>query len=178
MQKECGLSKKERMLDAWRGMYCIIIPSIVAGVNVCFLMLVYLRKLDWEYFWSSDNFCDALGIFVTFISITLSFFGILIPILVSGKSTSETIKFFFEAVDKKYFLGRIKAMMISGFISVFLLGLLFFYDIFHELTNIVLISAMIWFLLYFVTSSYRLISLLLLMFLTEKKKGYKGETEK
>ena len=177
MRKECGLSIQERVLDFWRGIYSIVIPSACCIVYLIFSVLIYSGKLNWSYFWEGENFTDALGTLVTFISIAISFFGVLIPILISGKTSSETIKFFFSVVDKKYFLGRIKVMMISGVMAVVLLALLYFSDIYSTEANIVIMAAMIWLFFYFVAASYRIISLLLMMFLVEKKMGYKGQKE-
>ena len=175
MKKRSGLSVGERMLDWWRGVYSIVIPTVISGIYFILSILIFLRKIEWRYLWESVNYSDSLSVLVTFISIILSFFGILIPLLISGKSTSETIKYFFSVVDKKYFLNRIKIMIISGFLTILLLALLYFNDLYYDMVNLILSTGMLWVLLYFVASAYRLICIMLMMFLYEKKNGYKGE---
>lgn len=175
MNKKCGYSLKERVLDQWRGCYFIVIPTFFCLVYIILLILIQKGILQYKYFWESESFNSALESIITFVSIILSFFGVLLPILIQGKENSETIKFFFSVVDKRYFLNRVKVMIISGFGTITCTCLLFFSDIFYNLVCSILSSACIWIFFYFISSSYRFISLLLMMFVTEKKMGYKGD---
>lgn len=115
------------ILNSWRGIYCKVLPIIAVGVYiVCYR--VWKVKI-----WESENFPATLESMVTFVSIIISFFGVLLTILISAKEKSELINYFLDSADKKAFSSSIKKLILHGLLTVIVAAILFMYDIIHFL---------------------------------------------
>ncbi len=83
-----------------------IVGQIPTVIIIFYSVIYYLTKtkiIDWNKFTDSENIGQALESIITFISIVISFFGVLLPILISVKDTSKMVNWFMESIDKKYF---------------------------------------------------------------------------
>lgn len=147
--------------------YIYVIPSIASLCFIIFSILHIIFKLDTNELLDSKNFNDLLKTLITFVSINISFLGVLITILISNKDKISSLKYFMSKVDKWYFSTCLKSTIIAGFVSVLLSCLLLMNDVYLKAINIILISFLIWFILYYMASAYRFISLLLRLFLDD-----------
>jgi hypothetical protein len=168
-----NLTKKDRILDFWRSIYCWVIPTLVCIIYVAIYLLTQIKYNKWYTLFESANLNNSLEAIITFISIVITFFGVLLPVLISVKDTSEMIKWFFEVADKEYFINSMKKVFLSGFATIFVSCLLFFYDVFAKWFSFAVSIGLIWMLLYFIASSYRFISILLSLLFKNKDTGYK-----
>lgn len=158
----------EKITDAWRGCYAVVIPS---GISIAYLIVYILTQKDvfeFRYITDSENFTTMLESIIAFISIIISVFGFLLPILITSKNELSLTRYFIDSVDKKCFSLSLRMVIISGFLAVFMSCILFFFDIFSEWFKQTVIVIWIWLLFYFMFSSYRFISLLMRLFIEEK----------
>lgn len=162
-----------KVLNVWRNIYCWIIPTSICLIYAVIYLLIKMRLLDWYNLFDSSNVNNVLEAIVTFISIVISILGVLLPLIISTKDSSEMIKWFFSVIDKQYFITSVRRIFLSGLLAVFVSCVLFFHDIFYENFNFLLSLTLIWLVLYFLTSSYRFISIFLRLLITEKETGYK-----
>ncbi len=168
-----GLSRKEKLLDVWRNIYCWAIPTTISIIYAAIYCLIKFNIINWYTLTDSKNIGQALEAIITFISIVISLFGILLPILISAKDTSKMITWFLESIDRKYFINCIKKVFLSGFITIFLSCTMFFNDIFYDCISFLLTLLLIWNLSYFMASSYRFTGILLALLIENKESGHK-----
>ncbi len=162
----------KRVLNGWRGIYCIVLPIIAVGVYiVCYR--VWKVKI-----WESDNFSATLESMVTFVSIIISFFGVLLTILISAKEKSELINYFLDSADKKAFSSSIKKLILHGLLTVIVAAILFMYDIMCECEIVTCACIGIFTLVRFTALTYRFTNILLMLFLKDRKTYAKREDER
>lgn len=147
--------------DIWILKYHIIIPIIVTGVGtfVCWKYKIY--------FWDSEYYGDMLTAIITFLSIVISVFGVLIPTVFSSKS--KWIKFFIENIDIPYFVSSVKNVIISGISEVIIVCILYAYDVLPSNIYEIICVVSLFLLIYFLCGSYKYISLMLRLILEEKE---------
>ena len=160
------------ILNSWRGIYCMVLPIIAVGVYiVCYR--VWKVKI-----WESENFPATLEAMVTFVSIIISFFGVLLTILISAKEKSELINYFLDSADKKAFSSSIKKLILHGLLTVIVAAILFMYDIMRERRIVICVCIGIFTLVRFTALTYRFINILLMLFLKDRKVYAKRENER
>lgn len=122
--------------------------------------------------WSGEAYSDMLTALITVQSIIISVFGILIPSLVSIKDEKGGIKYFFENADVEEFVKRVKRTIISGVSDIFLICLLYAYDVLPIKVYVAVGVLCLYVLLYFLCGSYRYVSIMLKLLIL-KKNEYK-----
>ena len=162
----------KKTLNSWRGIYCIGLPIFsVVAYFICYKI--------WEIkIWESKNFPDTLTSMVTFVSIIISFFGVLLTILISAKEKSELINYFLDTADKEVFASSIKRLILHGLLTVIISAILFMYDIMSECEIVIYVCIGIFTLVRFTTLTYRFTNILLMLFLKDRKVYAKIEDEK
>lgn len=160
------------ILNSCRGIYCMVLPIIAVGVYiVCYR--VWKVKI-----WESENFPATLEAMVTFVSIIISFFGVLLTILISAKEKSELINYFLDSADKKAFSSSIKKLILHGLLTVIVAAILFMYDIMRERRIVICVCIGIFTLVRFTALTYRFTNILLMLFLKDRKVYAKRENER
>ena len=124
--------------------------------------------------WSGEAYSDMLTALITVQSIIISVFGILIPSLASIRDEKEGIKYFFENADVEDFIKRVKRTILSGISDIFLICLLYAYDVLPIKVYIVIGVLCLYVLLYFLCGSYRYLSIMLKLLIL-KKNEYKSK---
>ena len=162
----------KKVLNGWRGIYCMVLPIIAVGVYIiCYRV--------WEVkIWESENFPATLESMVTFVSIIISFFGVLLTILISAKEKSELINYFLDSADKKAFSSSIKKLILHGLLTVIVAAILFMYDIMCECRIVICVCIGIFSLVRFTALTYRFTNILLMLFLKDRKVYAKREDER
>lgn len=147
--------------DAWILKYHVIIPIIVAGVGIfaCWKYKIYL--------WDSKYYGDMLTAVITFLSIVISVFGVLIPTVFSSKS--KLVVYFINNIDRRYFISSIKNVIISGISEVIIICMLYAYDVIPSNVYTIICSVSLFLLMYFLCGSYKYISLMLRLVLEENE---------
>lgn len=156
----------KKCVEIWTLNYQIIIPVFITGIcgYVC-----------WKYnihFWESKYYGDMLTAVITFLSIVISVFGILIPTVFSNKN--KMVSYFIKNIDSSYFIKSIKYAMISGISEIVLICVLYTYDILPIKCYILVCIISLFGLIYFLCGAYKYISLLLRLVL-EEKEPYEGK---
>lgn len=160
------------ILNSWRRIYCIVLP--IVAVVVYFLCYKLWKVKIWE----SNNFSDTLTSMVTFVSIIISFFGVLLTILISAKEKSELINYFLDSADKETFSSSIKKLILHGLLTVIVSAILFMYDIMCEYEIVICVCIGIFTLVRFTALTYRFTNILLMLFLKDRKIYAKREDDR
>lgn len=165
--------KKEKMVDFWRTYYSVIVPTLACIVYIMIYVFIQIEIFNYKAITESQNFINMLESVITFVSIIIGVFGFLLPILITSKDKFVLVKYFLSNIDKTSFSFHLRMIIVGGFATVFFTCMLFFADIFSEWFKQIMIVIWIWLLLYFMLNSYRFISLLIRLFLEEKKEPKK-----
>ena len=169
MRAKVKNKKDNKGLEAWRNIYCTVIPLIMtAGYLFAFFKYGFC-------IWNSENFGNTLTSIITFVSIIISFFGVLLTILISAREKSELIDYFLNTADKNAFIRSIRELIICGLSTVIIAALLFGYDILQQNIIVFLVLLGIFCLIRFSALTYRFTNILLMLFVGEKKKVGKKE---
>lgn len=163
------------LLDRWRNIYAVAIPSIAASTYAVITLLISLNKLNWGVLTESKNLNEMLDAVITFVSIVIGVFGFLLPILIANKKDCGMVDYFFAKADLNKFTKNLKRVIMSGFIVIINSAIMFMNDIISNFIFNVICFLFVWFLLYFMCNSYRFISILLSLFMIEKKERLKEE---
>ncbi len=152
-----------KIWDIWRKIYSYILPSIVVV-----LYIIFYERYGFS-FEKSNNFVTILGVTITFVSIIISFFGVLLTILITARDKSEMIRYFMEKADSRKFAKNLKHMILVGLMLICVSALLYMNDII--VTDIIhaLILCNIWLFVCFVSLTYRFTGILLSLLIEEKK---------
>lgn len=167
--KKWKSDKKSKLLELWRKLYCIIIPIILTT----FYLYMFFR-FDFRI-WESQNFGDTLTSIITFVSIIISFFGVLLTILISAREKSTLIDYFLHTADRQAFVRSLRELIICGLSTVLIAAVLFGHDILHFKVTVGLIVVCIFCLIRFAALTYRFTNILLMLFVGDKKKVEKKE---
>ena len=157
------MKKSIEPLEIWRKSYCYIIP--VVGIVLYGIMC---WKFEFKVH-ESEYFSDTLSAVITFVSIIISFFGVLLTILVSVKEQSEVINYFLDSIDRDDFVSSIKRLIVFGLLTVVFAAVLFLNDIIANIIVIGLSLVTVYTLLRFTTLTYRFTNILLMLFIKDKK---------
>lgn len=161
---------KEVLKYKWKEIYSYIIPTLLTILYLIYILLIYKEKISGKLIQESKYFHDMLEILVTFMSIILSVFGFLIPSFLSSKGESDTINYFLEYADMKLFAAKLKNVVAVGLVNIFVTSILLLTDIIpNNVINIVILF-WLWMMFFFMCSSYRFISLMISLLMTQKKK--------
>lgn len=161
--------KYRKGLEVWRNIYCTVIPLIItAGYLFAFFKYGFC-------IWNSKNFGSTLTSIITFVSIIISFFGVLLTILISAREKSGLIDYFLHTADKSAFIKAIRELIICGLSTVIIAALLFGYDILQQKVIVLLVLLGIFCLIRFSALTYRFTNILLMLFVGEKKNVRKKE---
>jgi len=181
--KNDTVKNNEIIVDVWRNIYSYVIPSFLVIIYSIVNLLIRMDIIVSDSIIDSGNINNMLEALITFVSIVIGIFGFLLPVLITNKKDCGTVEFFMEKADKKKFIANLKTIIISGFIVIIISTVLFLNDIFLVWTVDILLGMLIWFTVYFMCNSYRFISLLLAILITEKQvnknsvKGQMNETQ-
>lgn len=150
-------SIKEIILCFWRSWYVYIMPTLALLLYAIFLSDYSSLILQSEYF------NNVLGSIITFVSITISLFGVLITMLIGGKEKSPMICYFFDSIDGDAFSRCIKYNILSGLSVVLISTILYLTDVNPYFTAFLsgLLYVWFWLILSYMLSSYRFISIIL-----------------
>ena len=156
----------KKISEYWELYYHIFIPICMTmlGTIVCWNKKIYL--------WSSNNYSDMLGAVITFLSIVISIFGILIPTVFTNKT--KLVDFFVKNADTTYLVKDIKRVMASGISNILLVCLLYLQDIFPQKFYCMICVSCLFLFLYFLCGSYKYLSLLLRLVI-ETKEPHNGK---
>lgn len=147
---------KDTIKYFWYSFYSLIISSILTGI------LFYITRKYNFYLWKSEFYSDMLTAVITFLSIIISVFGILIPSVMSAREEKKSVAdYFFTNANVVYFVKCIKRTMLSGFVAILLVCVLYLYDMLPEKLYVGIWGITIFFVFYFCCSSYRFIGILL-----------------
>lgn len=161
-----------KMLDKWRSLYCMILPVAAVGAY-----LLCYKKWGIKV-WNSDNFTETLTSMITFVSIIISFFGVLLTILISAKEKSKLIHYFLASADKEDFVASIKRLIMYGLLTVIFAAVLFIKDIMAEKVILIFLCCGIFALIKFTTLTYRFTNILLMLFIEDRDSVGKREGTK
>ena len=162
----------KKVLNDWRRIYCIFFPFFAVGL---YIICYCLWKIK---IWESKNFSNTLTSMVTFVSIIISFFGVLLTILISAKEKSELINYFLDSADKGAFSASIKKLILNGLLTVIVSAILFLHDIMREWEIMLCVCIVIFTLVRFTALTYRFTNILLMLFLKDKNIYSKKEDKK
>lgn len=167
-----GHERYEDFVDGWRNVYCYVISVVITAIYV----FAYFK---WEIkIWESINFADTLSSITTFVSIIISFFGVLLTLLISAKEKSVMIQDFLKSADKEAFTSAIKKLIMCGILTVLIAACLFMEDIISEKITVVLTGVGVYFLIMFTTLTYRFTNILLMLFIKDHEDFNKIEGNK
>ena len=164
--------KIDNFLDGWRNVYCLVIPVVA---TVAFFLSYYLADIK---VWESEHFSDTLSSIITFVSIIISFFGVLLTLLITAKEQSELIQFFLDSADKDAFVASIKRLIMFGLLTVIVAACSFLWDIMPDKIIVFTLCLVVFSLIKFTTLTYRFTNILLLLFIRDKKEFKKKEGTK
>lgn len=165
------------VIDTWRKVYCLVIPML-------FTAFYSFALFKWDIrIWNSVNFADTLSSVITFVSIIISFFGVLLTLLISAKEKSKIIQDFLKSADKTAFVSSIKRLIMCGLLTVLIAACLFLEDIISEWVIMLLAIGGVFFLVRFTALTYRFTNILLMLFISDdnaskKVEGLKLDPEK
>lgn len=151
--------------------YHIYIPLLIT------FFIVYICKKYKIYIWKATNYSDMLTAVITFLSIIISVYGILIPTVFMNKEDNNLISFFVKNADIKYFVQNIKRVMISGIVDILFICALYCHDVFPKAFYYAIAIASLYTLLFFLCGSYRYLSIMLRLIM-ENITPYKGKKYK
>lgn len=115
----------------------------------------------------SRNLSSTLTAVITFVSIALSFIGLLLTTVVGIKRESSVARYFFDTVDKKAFVRVINKNAFTGVASALISIVLFFSDKTGAMANALVGGIWVFFLVYFILSTFRLLNLLVTLLVRE-----------
>lgn len=160
--------KISKIKEIWYSYYQCIIPLICTiGISV----IAFKFKI---YPWTGTAYVDMLTALITFQSIIISVFGVLIPALITSREEKGLVNFFYENADTDEFVKRVKKTIGSGVVDILLVCMLYAYDILPIKIYVIMGMICVFVLLYFLCSSYRYIGILLKLLMTNKK-PYEGK---
>lgn len=158
------------MFHSWYG---IIISIFVTGI------LAFEQRKYNLVFWEAEYYSDMLTAVITFLSIIIGIFGILIPAIISAREDKASkTNYFFENADVEFFSKCIKKIFCSGILSVICICLLYLQDIIDEKFYIWIFRVSIFLILYFCFGSYRFIGIMLSLLIGGKKEKEPKKTVK
>ena len=163
--------KKKRDSKAvwiWYSNYQWIIPMIFTALITGVAYGLRVKP------WLGEAYSDMLTALITVQSIIISVFGILIPSLVSVKDEEGLAGYFFKNADVEDFVKRVKRTVLSGILDIFLICVLYAYDVLPIKVYVVIEILCLFVLLYFLCGSYRYVSIMLKLLIV-KKNEYKGK---
>ena len=145
-------------------------------LSIVFTLIAWILFKKYKiHFWEACYYNDMLTALITFVSIIISIFGILIPTVFTGNS--EIINYFKKNADISYFRKSIKTVIVSGFGSIGCICFMYLYDkVPMDVFKIDCILG-IFSLLVFVFGSYKYLSIMLRL-LVEDKEKYTGKEYK
>ncbi len=170
--------KLKRILEyleyLWYSWYGIILSSLLS------VFLAFEQHKHDLYFWKATYYSDMLTAIITFLSIIIGIFGILIPTVISAKEDDKSIaNYFFQNADGVFFAKSIRKLISSGILSVICVCLLYLQDILNEKIYVWVFRISVFFTLYFCFGSYRFIGIMLgLLVGSESKKDAKKTVKK
>lgn len=144
------------------------------SVSIPLLLIVGLliadskQKIDIMLICKNGLFSDMLTALITSMSIIISIFGFLIPSLISAKNDTM-VKYFIENADMSVFVGKIKNVVLSGLTGILLSVLLYLNEDLGNRFLKILILVWIGVIFNFAINSYRFISIIISLLLTEKE---------
>lgn len=159
----------EKMKYRWKEIYSYVIPTFFAIAYLIYLFCIYKGWISCKVVQDSKQFKDMLQTLVTFMSIILSVFGFLIPSFLTSKGNSDALKYFTKYADMKLFAAKLNNIVAAGLIDIFMTCILLLQDIIPSIILNILLVIWLWFLFFFMCSSYRFISLMISLLLVEKK---------
>lgn len=160
--------RKSKAVWIWYSNYQWIIPMIV---TVLIIGSAYALKVKP---WSGEAYSDMLTALITVQSIIISVFGILIPSLVSIKGENGLVEYFYENADIENFVKRVKRTILSGILDIFLICMLYAYDVLPIKVYVSIGILCLFVLLYFLCGSYRYVSIMLKLLIV-KQNGHRGK---
>ncbi len=159
----------EKIKYRWKEIYAYVVPTFLTIAYLIYLFCIYKKWINCKALQDSKQFNDMLQTLVTFMSIILSVFGFLIPSFLSSKGESDALKYFTKYADMKLFAAKLKNIVAVGLVDIFITCILLLTDIMPRMVFNVLLIVWLWLLFFFMCSSYRFISLMISLLLTEKK---------
>ena len=159
------MKKPSEVKTLWNEYYSVLIPAgLVAGL----FLADKGQMIDIMLICESGLFGEMLASVITFMSIIISIFGFLIPSLISAKN-DVMVKYFIEHANMPVFVGKIKSVVLSGLLGIFLSVLLYLHNNLGSIFLKVLLFSWIGVALNFACNSYRFISIIISLLLMEKK---------
>ncbi len=160
-----GVKNAKSIKSLWLKYYGLFIPI---GFVLTLLIFHILKKISITIICANDLFSDMLTALITCMSIIISIFGFLIPSLISAKN-DKMVKYFIENADMNVFVKKIKSVIFSGLSGILLSVLLYLNANFSVLFLQILLFLWIGIIINFACNSYRFISIIISLLLTEKE---------
>ena len=149
---------KEKILEKWQYPLAIIVGFF------------YKFKIR---FWEAEYYNYMLSALITFVSIIISIFGIMIPTVFTGKS--DLIEYFKKNADISYFTKSIKNILVSGFGGIGCICFMFLQDKVQMIVFKIVSTLGLFFLLVFIFGSYKYLGIMLKLLVGDKKKDNRKE---
>ena len=150
----------------WYSHYALIIPMTIISI---LLFAEVKQKIQILQICKNSLFSDMLTALITCMSIIISIFGFLITSLISAKNDTM-VKYFIENANMDVFVGKIKSVVLSGLSGILLSVLLYLSEDFGQEVLKIVIFLWIGIIFNFACNSYRFISIIISLLLSEKKK--------
>ncbi len=161
---------KKWIREKWDTHYCIVIPIIISIIYIIYCLSVKNGIIKGKLIQDSIYLKELLSAVITFMSIILSVWGMIIPLFVSAAEKSEAIKVFIKNADMSIFVKSLKTVFGVGMKTIFFTCVIFLKDILGKgLINVVIVIWM-WFLLRFLCGSYRFIRIIISLLCSKKTK--------
>lgn len=156
---------KDKIYDNWHFAMAIVF-DVVAAIFVKYYEI---------HFWEAKHYSDMLTAIITFVSIIMSVFGVLMPTVFTGNS--EMANYFKRNADIAYFAKSVKHIIICGFGSIACICGMYLSD--EIPMNILKAFGLLggFSLCSFSLGAYRYLGIMLRL-LIENKEEYKGKTYK
>lgn len=165
-----GILKKiiEKLYDNWHFIISIVIDIVV-------IVIVKYYKIQ---FWKANYYSDMLTAMITFVSIIISIFGVLMPTVFTGNN--KMADYFKRNADIAYFSKSVKYIVICGFGSIGCICLMYLYDVIPKSIFIGVCILGTFSLCAFLLGAYRYLGIMLRLLIEDKKeyngKGYKKQS--
>lgn len=156
--------------EKWDASYSVVIPTVGTIMYGVYCWCIKNEIIEGAIIQNSCNYEEMLDGFITFMSIILSIWGVIVPIFIGLIEKSDAIKFFVDKADMRIFVKKLKAVFGIGMITIFVTCMIFLKDILAQDLVTILILIWIWLLLNFLCNSYRFVGIIISLLVAKKNK--------
>lgn len=148
----------KRIKEKWYNLYAYLIPTFFCLIYVVVFIVKSKTGEAFDWYSNSKGFSELCQAIASFSSIILGIYGVFVPVVV-GKMEEDYSKRFWSLIDKDLFVKDVKKIIVSGLLTILISSILLINDVMTDIVVNVLISIVIWTLLFFSFNTYRFIGI-------------------